>query len=382
MLSAVKALAVVGLLAQAVNGGGKEVHHDPTTVYDTTTVEKTHYVDVTVYNTKTKVVKAFLTESTTVTLHYTVSVTSTALATVTTTDTDSVTVTNTDSTTITNTDSTTITNTAQTTVTATDTDSTTITTTDTDSTTITTTNIDSTTITNTATATTTTTTTTTIFSTSYNPCPSSCSVSAATVTLIYWPTNRPHAYPATYIDPTMPSYTFTSPSVYMYIPSAQGINTAGLPTGPSTSAWMLGLPLHQVSTIFAGNVTRQLTLADLGTDCPRTMSADPTGPVTVDGRCNPVLAAPKVVTDWAWPCNACGRFGLFDPPYAVPPLVGSLVTTSVGVTTTAVTTGPTVTSAPTPTTTTGVVTAGVGRVGGVGSGVLAGVVGAVGLLVW
>lgn len=116
----------------------------------------------------------------------------------------------------------------------------------------------------------------------------------------------------------------------MLIPTAVGINTASQTTGPSTSSWLLPLDLHQVSTIAhalpgaTGNITRQLTLADLGTDCPQT--ADPTAIATmVDSRCDPVLAAPTQVREWAYPCNACGRFGLFDPPYAVPTLTGGLV---------------------------------------------------------
>ncbi len=116
----------------------------------------------------------------------------------------------------------------------------------------------------------------------------------------------------------------------MLIPTAVGINTAGELTGPSTASWLLPLDLHQVSTIApalpgaTGNTTRQLTLADLGTDCPQT--ADPTAIATMlDSRCDPVLAAPTQVREWAYPCNACGRFGLFDPPYAVPTLTGGLV---------------------------------------------------------
>ncbi len=113
----------------------------------------------------------------------------------------------------------------------------------------------------------------------------------------------------------------------MLIPTAVGINTAGERTGPSTTSWLLPLDLTQVSTIApapTGNITRQLTLSDLGTDCPQT--ADPTAIATmVDSRCDPVLAAPEQVRQWAYPCNACGRFGLFDPPYAVPTLTGGLV---------------------------------------------------------
>jgi hypothetical protein len=127
----------------------------------------------------------------------------------------------------------------------------------------------------------------------------------------------------------------------MFIPTAVGTNTLGQPAGPATTSWMLPLRLHQVSTIVEGtNITRQLTLSDLRTDCPQTV--DPTGIATLDSRCNPVLAAPNEVKSWAWPCNACGRFGLFDPPYAVPTLTGRLVEpTSIVV--------PTITPAPIPT---------------------------------
>ncbi|KAK1833055.1 hypothetical protein QBC39DRAFT_403476 [Podospora conica] len=166
----------------------------------------------------------------------------------------------------------------------------------------------------------------------------SCS-SAATVNLYFWPTDRPHTYPTTHVHPTH-SYTFTYPSVYMFIPSAAGTNTLSQTVGPETTSWMLPLRLHQVSTIVEGtNITRQLTLSDLRTDCPQTI--EPTGIATLDWRCNPVLAAPNEVKSWAWPCNACGRFGLFDPPYAVPTLTGRLVEpTSIVV--------PTVTAAPIP----------------------------------
>ncbi|KAK4239381.1 hypothetical protein C8A03DRAFT_32554 [Achaetomium macrosporum] len=292
-------------------------------VYNTTTVEITHWVAVTLNTTHINTV--------------TVSVTHTALATVTATDTDSVTVTNsttvteTDSVTITNTDSVTTTETDSTTitntisVTNTETDSTTITNTETDSATVTNTYVDSTTITEadttTATVPTTTYTTRTIFSTTYEPCPKSCSISADSVTLYYWPTNRPYTYPSTYID-TKLSYTFTSPSVYMLIPTAVGINTANRTVGPSTTRWILPLDLYDVSTV-AGTSTRQLTLNDLGTNCPQTV--EPTAIASLPAECNPMLAAPTQVSKWAYPCNACGRFGLFDPPYAVPTLTGGLV---------------------------------------------------------
>lgn len=113
----------------------------------------------------------------------------------------------------------------------------------------------------------------------------------------------------------------------MLIPTARGTNSLGRPAGPSTTSWILALDLDEVSTIFDGSVTRQLTLSDLGIDCAQT--ADPSAIATmVDSRCDPILAAPKQVSSWAYPCNACGRFGLFDPPYAIPTLTGSLIETT------------------------------------------------------
>ncbi|KAK4199486.1 hypothetical protein QBC40DRAFT_81307 [Triangularia verruculosa] len=356
MLPSLRTLAPVGLLIQFTAGSrddGDNVRfkldtttiYEPTctasvTVYNTTVVQKTQYVDYIVNVTQTNT--CF--ESTTVTLNYTVSVTNT--------DTDLVTITNTD------TDLVTITNTAtnSTTITATDTDSVTITNTDTDSVTITTTDIDAVTVTTTdtdaVTVTTTdteavtitttdsTTITRTVYTTTYDPCPKSCSISAARVNLYFWPSDRPYTYPTTYVDPSL-SYTFTSPSVYMYIPSAQGVNTLGQRVEPSTSNWILPLDLYEVSTIAYGtNATRQLTLADLGTNCPKTYN--PTAIATIDADCDPMLAAPSQVRSWAYPCNACGRFGLFDPPYAVPTVTGGLL----GPTTVVVTAEPITVTAP------------------------------------
>lgn len=375
MLLTLRTLAPLGLLVQCAKGHRDQVDArsphkkletttvvEPlctanVTVYDTTVVKVTKLVDytVTVNTTTTNT----CTESTTTTLHYTVAVTDTDLVTTTTTATDLTTVTNTDTdlTTVTNTNTTvvlttetdtdsvtvTTTGTDSTTVTTTDTAAVTVTTTDTDAVTVTTTDTDAVTVTTTDTAAVTITTTDTdsvtitttdtdsttitrtLFTNTYDPCPKSCSISAETVNLYFWPTNRPYTYPTTYFDKSL-SYTFTSPSVYMFIPTAQGINTLNQPAGPSTSSWILPLDLYQVSTIAldGSNATRQLVLADLSTNCPK--SADPTAIATlVDSACNPVLAAPTQVRSWAFPCNACGRFGLFDPPYAVPTLTGRLV---------------------------------------------------------
>ncbi|KAK0735294.1 hypothetical protein B0T26DRAFT_671452 [Lasiosphaeria miniovina] len=314
MLQTWRTLAAFGLLVQSVKGrrNGVDVQvisttiFDPVctanvTVYDTTSVKISHYVDVvcTVNITTTNTVSTYIIEDITTTLLYSVSVTETDSATTTTTEVDSVTITNTEKGWVT------VTNTA------------------TSSTTIT--NTETTTSTVPATITTYTTTTRTIFSTTVDPCPSSCSISVETVNLYFWPTDRPATYPSTYVDHDV-GYTFTWPSVYMFIPTAVGINTEGETVGPSTASWMLPLNLNEVSTIAQGssNITRQLTLSDLGTDCPRT--ADPSAIATiVDAHCDPVLAAPSQVRSWAYPCNACARFGLFDPPYALPTVTGGLI---------------------------------------------------------
>ena len=178
-------------------------------------------------------------------------------------------------------------------------------------------------------------TTTTVLKTKEDPCPTICAVSAATVNLLFWPTDRPYSYPATYYD-TRWNYTFTSPSVYMYVPTAKGTKPGGEPYGPNTASWWLPLRLDEVSTIQGGTLTKQLSLSDLRTDCPQTAEAGAIATM-IDSACDPILAAPRYVSSWAYPCNACSRFGLFDPPYAVPTVTGGLRP-------------PTTTAAPVPTT--------------------------------
>lgn len=117
----------------------------------------------------------------------------------------------------------------------------------------------------------------------------------------------------------------TSPSVYMIVNTIFGYNTAGR-AGPSGTSVVFALDLDQVSTMVPiESVTRQLTLNDLGTDCPQMEAASVIATAAAGGRCDPILVAPEPVKSWASPCNACGAFGLFDPPYAVPPLQGGLV---------------------------------------------------------
>lgn len=120
----------------------------------------------------------------------------------------------------------------------------------------------------------------------------------------------------------------------MVINTIYGYNSLGL-AGPSATSKIFALDLDEVSTFIpGGSATRQLSLSDLGTDCPQTVDPSVLATMTPDGRCNPSLVAPSAVKSWALPCNACGKFGLFDPPYAIPTLDGGLIgTTTVAKTT-------------------------------------------------
>ncbi|PLN80581.1 hypothetical protein BDW42DRAFT_112143 [Aspergillus taichungensis] len=109
----------------------------------------------------------------------------------------------------------------------------------------------------------------------------------------------------------------------MVVDTLAGYNTAGR-AGPSGTSVVFALDLTEVSTI-QGSATQQLTLNDLGTDCPKSENPSFIATAPPDGRCRPVLAAPPAVKSWVSPCNGCGNFGLFDPPYAVPTLEGGLV---------------------------------------------------------
>lgn len=120
----------------------------------------------------------------------------------------------------------------------------------------------------------------------------------------------------------------------MVVNTMYGYNTAGR-AGPSGTSIVFPLDLDQVSTIdLVNSATRQLTLNDLGTDCPQTQDPSAIATAVPNGRCDPILVAPEKVKSWASPCNACGPFGMFDPPYAVAPLTGGLVpvTTTVAMT--------------------------------------------------
>ncbi|ETS73913.1 hypothetical protein PFICI_13779 [Pestalotiopsis fici W106-1] len=144
----------------------------------------------------------------------------------------------------------------------------------------------------------------------------------------------------------------TSPSVYMLVDVIYGTNSLGV-VGPSATSKIFPLDLDEVSTIVGGTATEQLSLSDLGTDCPQTAAPSVIATLS-DSRCDPILAAPDEVKSWAWPCNACGRFGLFDPPYAIPTLTGGLIETTATTTATAATSAATG-ATPTAVTTTQVV---------------------------
>lgn len=119
----------------------------------------------------------------------------------------------------------------------------------------------------------------------------------------------------------------------MVVNTIYGYNTAGL-AGPSGTSVVFPLDLDEVSTIvpYASN-TRQLSLNDLGTDCPQSEDPSVIKTAAPDGHCDPVLVAPERVKAWASPCNACGNFGLFDPPYAVTPITGGLIPETTATTT-------------------------------------------------
>ncbi|KAI8948661.1 hypothetical protein F4801DRAFT_441841 [Xylaria longipes] len=175
-------------------------------------------------------------------------------------------------------------------------------------------------------------------------CPTTCSIVAGTVRLFFWPTNNDYTYPSTYVE-TGIDYTFTSPSVYLVINTIYGTNSIGR-AGPSGTSEIFAVDIDQVSTILPGpQITRQLTLNDLHTDCPQSLDPEVIATTIPDGHCDFSLLAPETVKQWALPCNACGRLGLFDPPYAIPTLGGGLIgttitTTNVETTTFASTTSP------------------------------------------
>ncbi|KAK8058903.1 hypothetical protein PG994_009351 [Apiospora phragmitis] len=159
----------------------------------------------------------------------------------------------------------------------------------------------------------------------HNSCDQTCSMSAGTVNLFFWPTTNDFTYPPTHVDTAL-GYTF-----------------------PTATSAIWAFDLSEVSTIVGGTATQQLSLSDLGTDCPQTAEASAIATMT-DSRCDPILAAPEKLRAWASPCAACGRFGLFDPPYAIPTITGGLIPTTVAQPPPPPPPAPTTTVAPAPTT--------------------------------
>ncbi|KAI6762416.1 hypothetical protein HG530_008396 [Fusarium avenaceum] len=163
-----------------------------------------------------------------------------------------------------------------------------------------------------------------------------CSMSVGTVDLVFWPTTGDHSYPSTYRD-SISDYTFTSPSVYMIVNTMYAENPCG-PLGPSASREIFAFDLTEVSTLVpytddiasTRRATRQLYLSDLGTRCTRSFNrtelATQTRPTKDDDtRCNPFLTVPKKFKEYGYPYWLhCGiknnKFGVFDPPYAIPAL--------------------------------------------------------------
>lgn len=162
----------------------------------------------------------------------------------------------------------------------------------------------------------------------------------------------------------------SSPSVYMVVSTLYGWNDCGL-LGPSTSREVFAFDLTEVSTLVpytaltetARRATRQLYLSDLGVKCSTdyntTALATQTHPMKADDtRCNPFLVVPAAVKQYGYPywlhCGvAHNKFGLFDPPYAIPPTDELIPTTTTATTdsetenTTAATSASTKATAPT-----------------------------------
>lgn len=162
----------------------------------------------------------------------------------------------------------------------------------------------------------------------------------------------------------------SSPSVYMVVSTLYGWNDCGL-LGPSTSREVFAFDLTKVSTLVpytaltqtARRATRQLYLSDLGVKCSTgfntTALATQTHPMKADDtRCNPFLVVPAAVKQYGYPywlhCGvAHNKFGLFDPPYAIPPTDELIPTTTTATTdsetenTTAATSASTKATAPT-----------------------------------
>ncbi|KGO75184.1 hypothetical protein PITC_072670 [Penicillium italicum] len=174
-----------------------------------------------------------------------------------------------------------------------------------------------------------------------------CSMYAGMVDLVYWPTDN-KSYPSTFYDHKH-NHTYSSPSVYMVVSTLYGWNPCGL-LGPSTSREVFAFDLTEVSTLVpytdltetTRRATRQLYLSDLGVGCAteynKTELATQTHPMKADDtRCNPFLVVPAAIKQYGYPywlhCGvAHNKFGLFDPPYAIPPTDELIPTTTTATT--------------------------------------------------
>lgn len=136
----------------------------------------------------------------------------------------------------------------------------------------------------------------------------------------------------------------------MVVNTIYGWNPCG-PLGPTTTDAIFAFDLTDVSTLVpytdvsatSRRSTRQLHLSDLALDCSTAMDtsslATNTHPMKNDDvRCNPALIIPPEIKSiglpyWQHCGNVGNRFGLFDPPYAMPTLEGlfPVTTTSAAV---------------------------------------------------
>ncbi|TEY40356.1 hypothetical protein BOTCAL_0436g00060 [Botryotinia calthae] len=178
-----------------------------------------------------------------------------------------------------------------------------------------------------------------------------CHIFAGTVKFSYFPQASGNTtYPSTYYNEAI-GITMTSPSMYMVINTLSGYNSCGQ-VGPTMSNVVISLDPSDVSTIALYTASDQqvnttpaalLTLNDIISGCSTvTMTEASTNGAIQNphamandyNRCFPALAIPTAqIESLGLPYyRHCGqdnaRFGLFDPPGAVPPVNGLLPVTS------------------------------------------------------
>lgn len=91
--------------------------------------------------------------------------------------------------------------------------------------------------------------------------------------------------------------------MYLVINTIYGTNSIGR-AGPSGTSEVFAVDLDQVSTILPGKqITRQLTLDDLHTDCPQSLDPGVVATTIPDGHCDFSLLAPETVKQWALPVS-------------------------------------------------------------------------------